>query len=305
MRGAWSGLAAVLLWGLAPVTLKSLAPALPGLLASTAIYAVATVATLPWLWAARRHARAPWQTWLQVVAIGVMLTSAFTLLVSLAAPGVRGTTIGAIVALEPLMVALISAGLARRWPGRTTLGALALSLAGAWLLIAPAGHGAGGGAADAPWAIALVLLGAGLWSTAVVLATRLQTPWPPLQASMVMICCGSLPFVAVAPLLLPAWTDARWSAGIAGGVLFMALGATVLANALWLRALRAIGPVATTLLINLVPLTTVSLSVLWLGEPWGLRQLGGAALVLLGLSLGPLLRAWQRPHPPSPTLPRP
>lgn len=300
MTGAASGLAAVLLWGMAPVALKSLVGPLSGATVSTAIYALAAGLTLPWLLRAWRQGGVDALTWLRVIAIGVMLTSAFNLLVSLAATGVRGTTIGAVVALEPLMVALFAAALTRRWPARATVAALLLSLAGVWLLIAPAGA-VGASGRDAPWAVALVVLGAALWSAAVVLASRLGTPWPPLQTSMVMICAGSLPFLLAAPWVLSG-AHAAWSPGAIGGVLFMAVGVTVLANVLWLHALRAMGAVSTSLLINLVPLTTVSLSVIWLGEPWTTRQLAGTVLVLSALLLNPLLQALSR-HRAKPLLP--
>lgn len=290
MTGTASGLAAVLLWGMAPVALKSLVGPLSGATVSTAIYALAAGLTLPWLLRAWRQGGVDTPTWWRVIAIGVMLTSAFNLLVSLAATDVRGTTIGAVVALEPLMVAVFAAVLTRRRPARATVAALLLSLAGVWLLIAPAGA-VGASGRDAPWAVALVVLGAALWSAAVVLASRLSAPWPPLQTSMVMICAGSLPFLFAAPWLLP---DAAWSPGAIGGVLFMAVGATVLANVLWLHALRTMGAVSTSLLINLVPLTAVSLSVLWLGEPWSARQLAGTALVLSALTLNPVLQALSR-----------
>jgi drug/metabolite transporter (DMT)-like permease len=62
------------------------------------------------------------------------------------------------------------------------------------------------------------------------------------------------------------------------------------------------GAVSTSLLINLVPLTTVSLSVIWLGEPWTSRQLAGTVLVLSALLLNPLLQALSR-HRAKPLLP--
>lgn len=292
MPYALCGLAAVLIWGMSPVALKLLVGNLPGAAATTAIYGIAAGLTLPWLVAAVRRGGVAWPAWARVIAIGVMLTSAFNLLVALAAPGIRGTTIGAIIALEPLMVALIAAGMARRRPGLSTLVALLLSLAGVWLLI---GQSAAGDASahDAPWAVALVVLGALLWSFAVVLAARMTTVWPPLQTSMVMICCGSLPFLLAVPWL-PWWPAATWSWEAACGVLFMALGVTVLANVLWLRAVRAIGPTASSLLINLSPLTTVALAVIWLGEPWSARQLVGAVLIVAAMSLKPMLQALDR-----------
>lgn len=284
-----SAFAAVLLWGTAPVALKLLAGALPGAALPTAIYTLVACITLPWLILALRQGGLTASAWCGLSVIGFMLTSAFNLLISLAAPSVRGTTIGAVVALEPLMIALIAAVLTRSWPARTVVMALLLSLAGVWLLVAPAGDAAQDARVDAPWAVALVIFGAALWSCAVVLAARLATPWSPLQTSMVMLCAGSLPFLLASPWLA-AWPPAGWSIGIIGGLLFM-VGVTVLANVLWLRALRALGPVATSLLINLIPLTTVGLSIAWLGESWSLRQLAGCALVVTAITFQPLLRA--------------
>ncbi len=290
MPYALCGLAAVLIWGTSPVAMKLLVGSLPGGAASTAIYGIVACFSGPWLWAALRQGGVTGSTWARVVVIGVMLTSAFTLLMALAAPSIRGTTIGAIVALEPLMVALIAAVVTRRRPTTATLIALFLSLVGVWLLMAPVGPAAPS-AHDAPWAVALVVLGALLWCGAVVLASRLSTGWAPLRTSMVMICCGSLPFVLAVPFL-PWWPYATWSLNVVIGLLFMALGVTLLANVLWLRAVRALGPTATSVLINLSPLTTVALAVFWLGEPWSGRQLTGAVLILAAMSLTPLQRAF-------------
>lgn len=288
MSGTLSGLVAVLLWGAAPVTLKLLVVALPGALASTATYAVASLLSLPWLLHAVRQGGVSLRTWVHLVVIGLMLTSAFNLLVSLAAPGVRGTTIGAIVALEPLMVALFSAMLLRRWPSLVTQAALLLSLVGVWLLTIPSADVPVTSTSDAAWAISLVVLGAALWSLGVVLATRIVTPWGPLQTSMVMIGTGSLPFLLAVPFH-SSWSSVEWSTDVIAGLVFMALGATLLANILWLRALRVLGTISTSLMINLIPLTTVALSILWLGESWDKRQMAGAALVLSGLSVPTLL----------------
>lgn len=279
------GVAAMLFWGAAPVVLKSLVAWLSGGLLMVLVYAIAACVTLPWLVMAWRQGGVSWRTWLEVGVVGLMLTSAFNLLAALAAHAVRGTTLGAVVALEPLMVAVLAALVARRrlpWP---TTAALAVSLLGAWLLVAVSDSSSSG--ANASWAVSLVVLGALSWSAAVVWAGRLKTGWSPLQTSMVMICCGSLPFLFCAPFMMAqvaSWPVLPGTAYV--GIVFMALGATVAANLLWLRSLRELGPLANSLLINLGPLVTFSLSAGWLGEPWGWRQSLGATCIILGLSAG-------------------
>jgi len=285
------GVAAMLLWGAAPVVLKTLVTQLSGFWVMTVVYSLAACLTLPWVIKAMRDGTVSRATWLKVAAVGILLTSCFNLLAAIAAPFVKGTTLGAIIALEPLMVAAIAALAARRWISRATGLALLISLSGAWLLVAAPGTGSDSGQ-NASWAVSLVVVGALLWSAAVALAGRLPPSWPPLQTSMIMICFGSLPFLAMAPFVLPGAGGSALlaSVGSLAGIAFMALGATVAANLLWLRSIRELGPLANSLLINLGPLVTFVLSAGFLGEAWGALQTLGATLIIVGLSWG----AWSQ-----------
>lgn len=103
----------------------------------------------------------------------------------------------------------------------------------------------------------------------------------------------------LAPFLLSGAGGAAlsWSAGSLAGIAFMALGATVAANLLWLRSIRELGPLANSLLINLGPLVTFALSATFLGEAWGALQTLGAVMIILGLSWG----AWSQ-HRSAPTV---
>ncbi len=282
----WWGVGAMALWGAAPVALKSLVAQLPGPWLMMVVYSIAACVTLPWLLAALWRRDTSPAMWLAVIVVGILLTSCFNLLAAIAAPAVTGTTIGAIVALEPLMVAAIAALAGRQWLRWQTCAALAISLAGAWMLVATPAAPAQAGH-NALWAVGLVVLGALLWSAAVVFAGRLRTGWGPLQGSMVLICCGSLPFLLMAPFyerFMGPWPAPSMSGY--GGIAFMAIGATVAANLLWLRSLRELGALANSLLINLGPLVTFILAATLLGEAWGVWQSAGAALIMLGLTWG-------------------
>lgn len=279
------GIAAMLLWGTAPVVLKLLVTQGSGFWFMVVVYSLAASLTFPWALAAIQERRTGWRTWLKLVVIGILLTSCFNLLASVAAPAIRGTTLGAIIALEPLMVAVIAALVARQWLKWQTCTALIVSLLGVWLLIKTPGQSEVG--QDALWAVVLVVLGALLWSAAVVFSGRLQPAWGPLRISMIMIFCGSVPFLLLFPFMLSfAEVSLQMSWSTYTGIGFMAIGATVMANWFWLRSIRELGPLPNSLLINLGPLATFALSVTFLGETWGLLQTLGTVLILLGLTWG-------------------
>lgn len=279
------GIAAMLLWGAAPVVLKGLATQGSGFLLMVVVYALAACITFPWALSAVRQGTTSLSTWFKIAVIGVLLTSCFNLLAALAAPAVRGTTLGAVIALEPLMVALIAALIARKWLSWQTSVALVVSLAGAWLLINASGQADAG--QDALWAVCLVVIGALLWSVAVVFAGHVQLSWSPLQTAMIMIFCGSFPFLVLFPFVFLS-TEVFLPSSLSTyvGIVFMAVGATVMANLFWLRSIRELGPLPNSLLINLGPLVTFALSATFLGEEWGRWQTLGALLILLGLTLG-------------------
>ena len=74
----------------------------------------------------------------------------------------------------------------------------------------------------------------------------------------------------------PAWPvgTAGWL-GLAGSILFFTLGITLM-----YATVARLGPVTTSVILNLEPLVAIVTAVLLLGEPFGLQQSMGAALVL-------------------------
>jgi drug/metabolite transporter (DMT)-like permease len=65
-----------------------------------------------------------------------------------------------------------------------------------------------------------------------------------------------------------------------GGLLFLAIGVTLIAHSLWVRVTTRLSPSATSILYYANIPIAISLSVLILGEPLTIRTLSGAALII-------------------------
>lgn len=83
------------------------------------------------------------------------------------------------------------------------------------------------------------------------------------------------------PRALLAWRGVSWVA--IGAVLYLGLGATVVAYAIWGYLLRRHPAARVTPFALLVPFVATGASALVLGERFGSRRLLGMALVLAGL----------------------
>lgn len=82
-------------------------------------------------------------------------------------------------------------------------------------------------------------------------------------------------------------------------LLYLSLAASALCYLAWNRAMRLIGPVATSVYIYLVPVITLAASALILKEPVTLSAAGAIALILLGLWLSQ--RRSEKPAAPAKT----
>ncbi len=276
------GLFAVLFWGLAPIVLKDLvARSSAGFTTSTA-YSLVAFLLLPQFIRSWRVRRWDMRTLAKLFVCGVMLISAFNFLAARASPHVSGTIIAGTIALEPLMIMLTYATLNRALPsGQQFLGAT-VSIVGVALLL----HEQLGNTSHPSewWAIALIALGAAVWSVAVVLVGRLQTSMGALESSLVLIFLGACPFVLTLEqgyISTLAELDARAVAEL----LFIAGAATIFSNFLWYRSIQLLGPTRTGTLINLIPLFSVVFAFLVLGEPLTYLKIGSLFTIIFGVYL--------------------
>jgi drug/metabolite transporter (DMT)-like permease len=132
----------------------------------------------------------------------------------------------------------------------------------------------------------LAVLGAAFcYASSAIVARRLLRGVPaPVAATgqALAATCLILPVVLVVDR---PWTLAWPSLPVWGAVLWLSLLSTALAYLIFYRLLATAGATNTSLVTFLVPVTAVLLGVLVLGEPLALRQLGGMALIGLGLAV--------------------
>ncbi len=270
--------AAVLLWGLAPVGIRFIVLRIDPLAVLALRFAISALAFLPALIHSRLKGwtRADLKAGVTCALVGIV---GYGLPVTIGQQWTSASMTGLILASEPIWILLIWALLERRRPGLGAgLGAL-LGLVGVGLLFDGGGAIAGGNGA---LGAGLVLVSAIAWSAYCVLVRDLAFRRGVLQVTAFTIVIGSLPLIAMgapgALAVMGQLTAKEWAVLVA-----LAIGGSVFAIMLWnygvsrLSALRA-GP-----FLYLVPLITVLGGVGLLNESLDLRLLLGGAIILAGV----------------------
>jgi drug/metabolite transporter (DMT)-like permease len=286
LKPALQTLAAVLLWGTAPIGTRYLVgnnhiglPAIPFValryfLALPAFVALA-VWGRAWLWSRR-----DWKLGAVCALVGV---TGYNLPNALGTATVSAGMIGLLNGAEPLMIVLLMALLHRRMPGRWTVLAGITGLAGIVLLA----HGAGPALGDAK-GIALVLFGALNWSVYCVLVPPLLHRRGAMMVTAVTMSIGTLPMVlvgasgmpeVVSRLSLPQWE------------ILLALSSTaILAIFCWNAGSKGLGTEQSGWFLYLLPVVSLAGGVLFLHEPLtGVEFFGGGlimASVLMSQRMG-------------------
>ncbi|MDE2478743.1 MAG: DMT family transporter [Betaproteobacteria bacterium] len=190
------------------------------------------------------------------------------------------------VALMPLMTALVQWVWRGQRPARATLASILLALAGV-LLVLSGGHlgqllHGGGTQGDA-----MVLAGALCW-VAYTLGAKSFAGWSPLRYTALSCGLGALSIAAIAlagmaggHLRVPDAQDLRASAW---GMVYLVLLAAFVAVLGWNAGIARIGPTAGVLFINLVPVTAFAIGALQ-GYHFGAAEVLGALLVTGALVL--------------------
>ena len=185
------------------------------------------------------------------------------------------------LAVTPVLIAVISAALGHERIGRTHwIGAL-VSTAGIYLVVGK-GFRLGG-----PGFIGDVLMFGAVCCWAIyTLGTRpLMERHSPVAVTGLSMALGTLVYV---PLVWPQirgvqWTQvSAWSLGLS---VYSALFALCVAYTIWYVAVRDIGSARTSAYSNLIPVVAMTSAVLFLGEPVEWRKMVGAVAVLAGVAL--------------------
>jgi drug/metabolite transporter (DMT)-like permease len=192
-----------------------------------------------------------------------------------------------IVAINPLLTAVLSAFWLRERVTATQAAGLLISLAGVAVVIAK-------GSLDVITRLSfnrgdIIMLGAPLcWALYSILGKKVLSHFTPLAATAYASVFGAallIPAAVVEHALtggpVPHFSWLGWLA-----ILQLALLGTVIGFVWWYQGVQAIGTARAAAFVNLVPVFGAVLAALILGEKMLGAQIGGGLLVILGVYLG-------------------
>jgi len=194
--------------------------------------------------------------------------------------------------LIPVLTAIAASFVGERLTA-TKLAGLAVASVGAAIVIAA---GQSGDAISSRRLIGdvLMLLGAGCWAVYTVLGTIALRSRSPLAVVTIAAPVG-------AALLFPlgffekGYSDvAGWSTGVWLNILYLALAGTVASFILFYWVVRRVGPGVAAMTSYLVPVLTLAMAVVLLGDRPQVLQLVGGFVILAGVRLATLRLARDR-----------
>ncbi|WP_337842474.1 DMT family transporter [Rheinheimera sp.] len=249
----------------------------------------------------RRHPapwpRLSWRQYLWLISISLVGVGGFNLLLFSGVKHTAATNGALVMALSPLVTALMVALLSRRWLTGMQSASLALGLAGVLLVIT-------NGSWHSLQQFAfnqgdLTIIGAMLLWSAYTTASQQATRWlPVVPYTLISMLAGDL-FI----LLASGWQgnvhplDELLQLSLPGllSMLYIGVVGTVLAYLFFLQGVQKLGSATASLFFNLIPVFA-ALTALLLGQQVSLVQAAGMAIVLLALML-PQLYNWLKPKP--------
>lgn len=270
----------MVLWGFSPIGTRYMVgagfAAAPALAFTGLRYGLAALIFSPLLWQARHWNRRDWALGLLCGLVGV---AGYNMPAALGQRTVSAGLTGLLDGAEPLMIVLFSALINRQVPGRLTIIATALGLAGIVLLA----HGSGPALGD-PAGIALVLLGAILWAAYCVMVPPLINRRGALSATAVSMLFGTIPMVLAGlpqmPAMVAAMTGTQWAV-----TWLLIIGTSVIAMLAWNAGSAALGAEKAGWYLYLLPVVSLVGGALILGEPIKLAELAGGMLILVAVYL--------------------
>ena len=279
-----AALAAVVLWGASSVATKLAVATLLPLLVALLRTALAGAVALPLVLVLRLPPPREAGHRLGVALLAISGFIAFPVLFSLGQALTSAVHGAMLLAVLPVATGAIASGWDRRWPSfRWWLGC---SIAVAGEAVLALGRPGAGGAAGSLAGDALVLLSVLFGALGNVAGGRLQQAGYPARAATLwsatfatLVLCPALPW-AVSDVPWQHVGSAAWA-----GVIYLALGVTILGYALWYWALGHGGIARVGLLQFLQPVSGVLLAWLLLGERLTGSALLAAAIILLGVGI--------------------
>lgn len=284
-RALWLGpcamALAVALWGGAFVVTKHALASAPPFGFAVLRFALALVGLAAFAVVTRRRVRVPKSAWPLVVGAGLLGTTATYALENAALTITTATNSALFIAASPLLTLAGAALFLKERLGWRQLVGAALAAVGMWQVIG--GRLAETGLGDALMAAATVV-GAVFALQSKRLAMALD-PLSALLATYAVGLAGLLPFVAFEAWQEPGRLAALLAPASLGAGAYLAWASSGLGYGLWMFALARMPVSQTGLYLYAMPLVTLALSALTLGEPIGLVTALGALAILGGVAL--------------------
>jgi drug/metabolite transporter (DMT)-like permease len=281
-----AGLAAVCLWGLAPVATRAVVGQLSPLPLLLIRLAAASLVLLPWAVPVFRALRP--RSAGRLLAAGLLGLVGYNLPVTLGLRYLPAATAGLLLATEPVWVLVLGRlFLGERGGVRPWLGSAA-ALAGVAVLAGPGVTGSSvSGSADGYRALAgtgLVLAGTLSFAAYTIVVQPLGAEFGAVRATAASTVVGSVPYLAAAGLL-PGAGLARLGPATWAELAFLALGSTAAGLLLWNVAVAAGGISRVSLLLYLEPAVSVLGAAAFLGEHVSVVMIGGGLLIVSGVAV--------------------
>ena len=275
------GLAAVGMWGLAPVATRVLVLQLAPLPLLLLRMTVAAIVLLPWCVPMLR--RLDSASAARLVTAGLLGMVGYMLPVTVGIQWLPASTAALILATEPVWIMFLGrVFLGERVPGWSWAGS-GIAIGGILVMAGPDALSAGSGGRQLA-GLGLVALGTAAFAAYTIALRPLSDIYGPRAATASSTVAGALPYLAVA-WLLPAQHLARLPGAAWGELAFLALGSTVAGMLLWNMAVARAGSIRAGLLLFLEPLVGVTGGVALLGERLSAGIAAGGGLVMLGVGI--------------------
>ena len=185
------------------------------------------------------------------------------------------------LAVTPVLIAIISALLGHERIGRKHWMGAAVSTAGIYLVVGRGLVLGGRGLAGD-----LLMFGAVCcWAIYTLGARPLMARHSPVGVTGLSMALGTLIYI---PIVWPRVRAVDWahvSAWTIGLSVYSALFALCVSYTIWYVAVRRIGSARTSAYSNLIPVVAMGTAVIFLGEPIETRKVIGAAAVLVGVGI--------------------
>lgn len=212
--------------------------------------------------------------------------------------GLRFTTAvntGWLIAMSPLVVALLAFLVLGEPMGRRTLLGIAVATSGILLLVSRGRLGSLGWLSSVgDW---LIVASAHTWALFTIATRDLSRSEDPLTVTLSILIPAAAVVLAVMAFRSNWASLLAMPVEVAAAVLFLGILGTALGQWLWQIGIAKVGAAEAGLFLYLEPLATTALAVPFLGEPLSATTVAGGLLVLAGVRFATAGRRLPRPPP--------